>query len=191
MYKVHLPIMLVRASGSIYRERKESSKRWGAAESVADLSLFFQTVVRGFVWSIHHFTFAGCWWDVSIKATQVGSRRENNLSWWFANNKGADQPAHSRSLISAFVIRFLESIIYRLATNKISVFYLVSVDDETGLSLPEDKFCRDEAQLCFFCILSRSKSLLPDNSFKCLISTQFLSHCFVNITKKAIYLVSF
>ena len=27
-----------------------------------------------------------------------------------ANNKGADQPAHSRSLISAFVVRFLDSI---------------------------------------------------------------------------------
>ena len=26
---------------------------------------------------------------------------------WFANNKGADQPAHTRSLISAFVIRLL------------------------------------------------------------------------------------
>ena len=26
----------------------------------------------------------------------------------FANSKGADQPAHPRSLISAFVIRFLE-----------------------------------------------------------------------------------
>ena len=30
----------------------------------------------------------------------------------FANNKGADQPAHPRSLISDFVIRFLENIIY-------------------------------------------------------------------------------
>ena len=27
------------------------------------------------------------------------------------NNKGADQPAHSRSLISAFVVRCLDSII--------------------------------------------------------------------------------
>ena len=27
----------------------------------------------------------------------------------FANHKGTDQPAHPRSLISAFVIRFLES----------------------------------------------------------------------------------
>ena len=29
----------------------------------------------------------------------------------YANNKGADQPAHSRSLISAFVVRCLDSII--------------------------------------------------------------------------------
>ena len=29
----------------------------------------------------------------------------------YANNKGADQPAHPRSLISAFVVRWLDSII--------------------------------------------------------------------------------
>ena len=29
----------------------------------------------------------------------------------YANNKGADQPAHPRSLISAFVVRFLDSVI--------------------------------------------------------------------------------
>ena len=51
------------------------------------------------------------------------------------NNKGADQPAHPRSLISAFVIRLLESIISRLATNEISFFYLVSVAEQAGLSL--------------------------------------------------------
>ena len=34
-----------------------------------------------------------------------------NLSSVFANNNSADQPAHPRSLISAFVISFLESII--------------------------------------------------------------------------------
>ena len=28
----------------------------------------------------------------------------------YANNKGADQPAHRRSLISAFVVRCLDSI---------------------------------------------------------------------------------
>ena len=48
-------------------------------------------------------------------------------------NKGADQQMHS--LISAFVIRLLESIISKLATSKISIFKLVSVAEETGLSL--------------------------------------------------------
>ena len=49
--------------------------------------------------------------------------------------KSADQPAHLCSLISAFVIRLLESFISRLATSKISIFKLVSVAEETGLSL--------------------------------------------------------
>ena len=39
----------------------------------------------------------------------------------FANNTGADQPAHPLSLISAFVIRFLESIICYLIAGEISI----------------------------------------------------------------------
>ena len=39
-----------------------------------------------------------------------------------ANNTDADQPAHPRSLISAFVIRFLKSIICKLATGEVSIF---------------------------------------------------------------------
>ena len=38
------------------------------------------------------------------------------------NNKGADQPAHPRRLISAFVIHLLESIISQLASSEISIF---------------------------------------------------------------------
>ena len=38
----------------------------------------------------------------------------------YANNKGADQPAHPRSLISAFVIRYLDNIIPILAKSKLS-----------------------------------------------------------------------
>ena len=45
-----------------------------------------------------------------------------NLSSGFANNTGADQPAHPRSLISAFVVRYLESTICKLATGTISFF---------------------------------------------------------------------
>ena len=44
-----------------------------------------------------------------------------NLSLVFANNTGVDQPAHPRSLISPFVIRFLESTICKLATGEISI----------------------------------------------------------------------
>ena len=40
----------------------------------------------------------------------------------FANNKGADQPARPRSLISDLVIRFLDSIISELATKEIFIF---------------------------------------------------------------------
>ena len=39
-----------------------------------------------------------------------------------SENKGADQPAHPRSLISTFVIRLLDSIISELATSDISIF---------------------------------------------------------------------
>ena len=49
------------------------------------------------------------------------------------NNTGADQTARMRSLISAFVICFLESTIFNPATSKISIFLLVSVAEETGL----------------------------------------------------------
>ena len=51
-----------------------------------------------------------------------GPRREKTCLRGYANNTGADQPAHLRSLISAFVIRFLESIICKLATDEILIF---------------------------------------------------------------------
>ena len=51
-----------------------------------------------------------------------GPRQEKTCLWWFVNNKGAGWSAHPHSLISAFVIHVLESIIYRLAMSKISMF---------------------------------------------------------------------
>ena len=64
-----------------------------------------------------------------------GPRREKTCLRGFANNTGADQPAHPRSLISAFFIRFVESIICKLATGEISIFWLVPVAEETGLKV--------------------------------------------------------
>ena len=40
----------------------------------------------------------------------------------FANNKGADQPAHSHSLISGFDFHVLESIISKPAMREMSIF---------------------------------------------------------------------
>ena len=48
-----------------------------------------------------------------------GPRREKTCFRGFANNTGADQPAHTHSLISAFVIRYLKSIISKLTTGEI------------------------------------------------------------------------
>ena len=50
----------------------------------------------------------------------VGPQREKTRFRGFANNKGADQPAHPHSLISAFSIRLLETIISKLARAKIT-----------------------------------------------------------------------
>ena len=60
---------------------------------------------------------------------------QENLSLVFGNNKGADQTVHLGSLISAFVIRLLESILSKLATSQFSILLLVFVVEEMGLSL--------------------------------------------------------
>ena len=39
----------------------------------------------------------------------------------YANNKGADQPAHPRSLISAFVVRSSDGIISLVSRSEISM----------------------------------------------------------------------
>ena len=70
----------------------------------------------------------------------------------YANNKGADQPAHLRSLISAFIVRCLDSVMSLVSVTKISSLMLASVAEQASLSLtwsetPEDTFSHDEAQL--------------------------------------------
>ena len=70
----------------------------------------------------------------------------------YANNKGADQPAHPRSLNSNFVVRCLDSIMSLVSISKIASLYLASVAEQAGLSLtclkiPEDTFSRDVAHM--------------------------------------------
>ena len=49
-------------------------------------------------------------------------QREKTCLLGFVNNKGTDQPAHMRSLISAYVVRLTESIMSRYSTSEISMF---------------------------------------------------------------------
>ena len=70
----------------------------------------------------------------------------------YANNKGADQPAHPRNLISAFVVRCLDSVMSLVSVTKISSLMQASVAEQASLSLtwsetPKDMFSHDEAQL--------------------------------------------
>ena len=51
------------------------------------------------------------------------------------NNKGADQPAHPRSLISASVFRCLDSIILLVSISEISSLCLASLAAQAGLCL--------------------------------------------------------
>ena len=52
-----------------------------------------------------------------------------------ANTKGAGHLAHPRSLISAFAIHLLNSIILKLAPSKTSLFDLVSVAEKAGFGM--------------------------------------------------------
>ena len=68
----------------------------------------------------------------------------------YGNNKGVDP----RSLITAFVVRCLNSIISLDSIAKISRLSLATVAAQAGLCLawsetPEDTFCRVVAQLLF------------------------------------------
>ena len=79
-------------------------------------------------------------------------RHEKTCLMAYANNKGIDQPVHPCSLISAFVVRYLDSIISVVAISEISRLCIVSVAEQTGLSLtwsqrPEDRFSHDVVQI--------------------------------------------
>ena len=70
---------------------------------------------------------------VSINTNEPGHEKTCLMS--FANDKGADQPAHPRSLISAFVVRCPDSVMSLVAVTKISSFLLASVAQQASLSL--------------------------------------------------------
>ena len=58
----------------------------------------------------------------SVSRQVIRPRRKKTCLLRFANNTGADQPAHPPRLISAFVIHLSRIIISRLDTSEISIF---------------------------------------------------------------------
>ena len=71
-----------------------------------------------------------------------------NLFVPYANNKGTDQPAHLHSLISAFVIHCLDSLISFAVLWLLSCFYSWAERFESYLvKNPEDRFSHDLAHL--------------------------------------------
>ena len=68
----------------------------------------------------------------------------------YANNKGADQPANPCSLISAVVVRCLDSVMSLVSEIKISRLLLASVAEQASLTwseTPEDTFSHDETHM--------------------------------------------
>ena len=59
---------------------------------------------------------------VPYSVLSYGPQHKKTCHRGFEDTTGADQPAHPRSLINAFVIRFLESTKFNLATGEISIF---------------------------------------------------------------------
>ena len=70
----------------------------------------------------------------------------------YVNNKDADQLEHPSSLIRAFVVHCLGSVMSLVSVTKITSLMLVSVAEQAILSLTwletaEGRFSRDEAQI--------------------------------------------
>ena len=65
----------------------------------------------------------------------------------YANNKGADQAAHPRSLISGFIVHCLDSIIPLVFKPRPSFWSWATRFESYLVANPEDRFSRDEAQL--------------------------------------------
>ena len=92
-------------------------------------SFFFPENLYHLDWSFQrsHYIWATSW---------------ENLFLQFVNNKGADQPAHPRGLISTFVVRCLDSIIPLLPISEISGRF-----ESTLVANPEDRFSHDVAHM--------------------------------------------
>ena len=85
----------------------------------------------------------------------IWTRSCQNVSYAICEQQRADQPVHSRNLISTFVVHCLDSTICTLAISKVSGFLLASVAEQDGLNLtrskiPKDTFSLDVAHIIIY-----------------------------------------
>ena len=88
--------------------------------SFACLWLFNTLIINNFILGsrkryIKHFSIT----EIEIFSITYGPGHAKTCLMSYANNKGADQPAHPRSLISTFVVRYLDSMICILAISNV------------------------------------------------------------------------
>ena len=76
----------------------------------------------------------------------------------YANNKGTDQPAHPRSLISAFVVRCLDSVMSLVSVTKISSLMLASVAEQASLNLTWSERLNDGPDIKLFILVGLGRS---------------------------------
>ena len=81
----------------------------------------------------------------------------------YSNKKCAYQPAHSRSLNSAFIVRCLDSIIPLVSISEIASLYLASVAAQVGLSLTWSQTPRCDEAHVILSIFSWSKCVIAKN----------------------------
>ena len=83
----------------------------------------------------------------------------------YANNKGADQSAYPRSLISTFVVRWLDSMISLVSISEISSQSLASVTVQAGLCLTWSQTLKTGF------LVTRLNSVCYSWNFKTLVSS--------------------
>ena len=111
-------------------------------------------------------------WRTESKVCEPGHEKTCLMS--YANNKGADQPAHPRSLISACVVRCLVCVMSLVTVTKNSSLMLASVAEQASLSLtwsetPEDTFSHDEAHVHVYEVTTVSRSMTKPNNITCAV----------------------
>ena len=83
----------------------------------------------------------------------------------YANNKDEDQPAHLRTLISAFVVHCLDGIIPLVSISESSHIYLASVATQADLSLPWSQIPKTDFLVTWLIFQQRMKCQILAQGF--------------------------